>query len=208
MTKLADSGMAMAISDVLATTGENIVPENELLWFENRGAAGFVNWRLDDQVRATNLAITDVDGNGSLDVVVSASADNSLFWYRKNGLDWEKNVIGANGNLLFAIAAADLDSDGDVDLALTSQGDDKVFWYKNDGSAILSVVVDPNLSFPRQIEAADLDDDGDVGFARCCPQCEQLVVIYLNDGSEVFTRETVRPDMPLLPIWKLAIGTR
>ena len=191
MTKLADLDGDGDL-DVLATTGENIVPENELLWFENRGAAGFVNWRLDDQVRATNLAITDVDGNGSLDVVVSASADNSLFWYRKNGLDWEKNVIEANGNLPFAIAAADLDSDGDVDVALTSQGDDKVFWYMNDGSGnFVRRVVDPNLSFPRQIEAADLDDDGDVDLAVAVPNASNSVVIYLNDGSEVFTRETV-----------------
>jgi hypothetical protein len=190
MTKLADLDGDGDL-DVLATTGENIVPENELLWFENRGEAGFVNWRIDDQVRATDLAVADVDGDGSLDVIVSASEDNSLFWYRKNGLDWEKNVIEANGNLPFAITAADIDSDGDVDVALTSQGDDKVFWYMNDGLGnFVRRVVDANLSFPRQIEAADLDNDGDVDLAVAVPNVTNSVVIYLNDGNEVFTKET------------------
>ncbi len=191
MTKLADLDGDGDL-DVLATTGENIVPENELLWFENRGAAGFVNWRIDDQVSATNLAVADIDGNNSLDVIVSASDDNSLFWYRKNGLTWDKNVIEANGNLPFAITTADMEPDGDIDIALTSQGDDKVFWYMNDGSGNFTRrVVDPNLSFPRQIEAADLDDDGDTDLAVAVPNVNNSVVIYLNDGNELFTKETV-----------------
>jgi hypothetical protein len=75
---------------------------------------------------------------------------------------------------------------------LCSSADNKVYWYLNNGTGSFTRrVVDPNLAKPHEIEAADLDADGDLDLAVIATDTANTVTIYLNDGQQRFTRQTI-----------------
>lgn len=183
--------------DVVVALTDDIAIEDEIIWFENRGEVGFVEWRISDSLNfPVDVEIADLDGDGTMDVLASARDDNDLLWFRRDGNLWERFVIEGNANQPMGIAAGDVDSDGDTDVALTSFADSKVYWYDNDGTGSFTRrVVDADLSEPTEIEAADLDDDGDVDLVVISADVENSVVAYFNDGDEEFAREILQADI-------------
>lgn len=183
--------------DVILTVTEDISVEDEIVWFENRGDAGFVEWRIADSLDTPiDIHAADLDGDGNLDLVATARDDNDLLWFRRDGVDWEAFVIEDNAIEPLGITVADLDSDGDADVVLTSSEDAKVFWYKNNGSGEFTrEVVDNNLPEPFEVEYADLDGDEDIDLVVTSTHTDNPVVVYLNDGSEGFTRQIVSMDV-------------
>jgi hypothetical protein len=70
--------------DVVATSADEFNREDEIFWYENRGATGFIEWRIDDEIKfPADLALADLDGDGKLDVIATARDDNDLLWYKK-----------------------------------------------------------------------------------------------------------------------------
>lgn len=167
--------------------------EDELILFENLGNNNFFNWRLSDSLDyAADVEPADIDGDGDLDVFVSARDANDLVWLRNDGFkaNWNTNLIDANANQVLGIRSSDLDTDGDADVVLCSNNDDKVFWYRNNGTGnFTKLVVDANVDAPREVEAADLDGDGDIDLALASGGTTNSVVIYTNNGSQTFTRQ-------------------
>ncbi len=167
--------------------------EDEIVWYENLGDNTFEEWRIDDDVAfPADLQLGDIDGDGSLDVVATATRANDLYWYKKNGPAWARFTIEENANLPAGCVLEDIDSDGDLDVAICSTGDNKVFWYENDGfGAFTRRVVDANLSEPQDIEALDADNDGDVDLVVVASDTNNTVSLYRNDGNESFARESL-----------------
>jgi hypothetical protein len=182
--------------DVVAAVTDDIATEDEIIWFENRGVTGFIEWRIADTLDyPADIEVADLDGDGALDVIATARDDHDLIWFRMDGLVWERRAIEENASQPRGIAAADIDSDGDVDVALTSFADSKVYWYENDGAGNFTRrVVDANLSQPFEVEAADLDDDGDLDLVVVSEDIANAVVTYMNDGEESFAREIQQTD--------------
>jgi hypothetical protein len=183
-------------ADILLTVSSDLgEEEDELMLFENLGNNNFLNWRLSDSLDyAADVEPADIDGDGDLDVFVTARDANDLVWLRNNGFkaNWEKILIDANANQALGIHSTDLDADGDVDVVLCSPNDDKVFLYRNSGAGVFTkLVVDANVDAPREIEAADLDGDGDIDLALVCASTVNSVVFYINDGMQNFTKQVV-----------------
>jgi hypothetical protein len=180
--------------DIVLCAGDNspsrVFQEDEIVWYENQGENGFIEWRIEDNVQfPADIEIADIDGDGSLDVIATARDDNDLYWYKRNGPSWQRFTIEENANLPLGCVVADIDADGDQDVALCSSGDNKVFWYLNDGQGNFSRrIVDPNLRAPYEIEAADFDSDGDTDFAVVAADTSNSVALYLNDGNQVFAK--------------------
>ncbi len=183
--------------DIAAIAGDanpsQVFQEDEIFWYENRGATGFIEWRIDDDIDfPADLELADLDGDGALEVIATARDDNDLLWYKKDGPAWKKFQIEDNANQPYGCAVADIDRDNDKDLALCSSADNKVYWYLNNGAGSFTRrVVDPNLAKPREIEAADLDADGDFDLAVVATDTANTVTIYLNDGQQRFTRQVI-----------------
>jgi hypothetical protein len=147
------------------------------------------------QAQSNDIAASDVDGNGSTDLVVVGQGNDlantliDLYLNNGTGTFTHKTVTGGQGAM--RVALADLNADGRLDLALTN------YWGQ---SADISVLLNtgngnfgPQTRYPIGfrpfgVAAADLDGDGDrdltVGWdGSSAPQ----VSILRNDGTGKFT---------------------
>jgi hypothetical protein len=111
--------------DVVATGQE----ANDVVWYENNGGAP-INWTkhfIDPNLNdARDLAVADIDGDDTLDVIVSSFAGGDVVWYENNHPNWNKyviedNLVGAN-----YVYPADLDSDGDPDVIVGGWSADRI----------------------------------------------------------------------------------
>lgn len=179
--------------DILVTLAKDIVPENEVMLYENLGDNNFINWRINDNIDyAADIEPADIDGDGDIDAFVTVRDATDLIWLKNDGNkgNWQPFIIDQNVNQALGMRAVDLDLDNDTDVVVCSNNDDKVFWYKNDGTGIFNkLIVDANVDAPREVEAADLDSDGDIDLAVACTGPANAVVIYINNGMQIFTKQ-------------------
>jgi len=109
-----------------------------------------------------SMDVGDLDGDDTLDVVVSHNVTNEVVWYKnKNGGKiWEEDTIDANLTGAWLVWIADIDGDGDLDVVATGQKANDVVWYENNGGAPISWTrnpIDANLYDARDVAAADID---------------------------------------------------
>lgn len=179
--------------DMVVAAGKNILFENEITFYENRGNQQYVDWLLFDNADdATDVEYADYDNDGDQDLFVTAKDASDLLLLKNDGLkgNWAVDTIDQNANKAAGLVAADLDKDGKVDVALCSNGDAKVFWYKNNGKDPFSKrIIDANLKKPLDVEAADFDGDGDLDLAVIAEDSTGYLTIYSNNGLGVFTKK-------------------
>ena len=105
----------------------------QVLWWENLDGAGS-SWNghaidigfSDGQ----NVVSSDIDGNGTMDVV-AANRDQSACWWSNTdgtGTQWEEHLAC---DIADWVECADMDGDGDTDLALSSWSLDTFLWCEN-----------------------------------------------------------------------------
>ena len=181
--------------DIVLTAGDDSASpssrENEIVWYENRGDKGFIEWRIDDNILfPTDMELDDLDKDGILDIIIPAKNDNSLFWYKKNGINWEKNIIDDNVKEPMGCAVADIDSDNDKDIVLCSPADHTVFLYLNSGTGDFTrQVVDITMREPRDVEIADLDGANGLDLVVVSRDTDNSLVTAFNRGDQSFQEE-------------------
>jgi len=119
--------------------------------------------------RARAIVLADIDGDGMLDIVVSASADSdrSISWYRNlgNGNFSSSNVVITNFSNGFGFAVGDINGNGYLDIVSGTPNFQTMSWFENlDGLG--------NFSGPNEIGSeglavlrlhlVDIDGDGDL----------------------------------------------
>lgn len=121
------------------------------------------------------VTITDLDGDGRPDVLISDAKNNVVTWIHQSGQEW-REVVLASVAAPARTAVADLDGDGDLDIVVASLGslrpsDDpvgSVVILVNEGAAGFRPVVvlrdEPRVC---DVRLADIDGDGalDIVFA-------------------------------------------
>jgi len=167
--------------------------DNRVVWYEQLGPGSFSGVRtIMDRVNvgASAIDLTDLDGDGDLDVLGTWEGSNEVGWIRNNGAGAFStlHVVDVNGGYQFrGIEAADVDGDGDQDLvSAIRQGIPSLAWYANDGSGVFSVAqmissAVPNVSALRVLDI-DLDGDPDLLLRSMA-----TVVFLRNDGAGNFT---------------------
>jgi MYXO-CTERM domain-containing protein len=154
-----------------------------------------------------HLRVTDLDGDGDLDVVLvnypdffqGGNTTQPLVVYRNDGLGGFTNVsstaVGNYAGTLRQVAVGDIDGDGDVDLYASSGNGAAPVLFVNEGGGVFTNQAAtrlPTSNFPRGAAArmGDVDGDGDLdlfaadGYAASGPPFGRL---YLYDGAGVFT---------------------
>lgn len=127
---------------------------------------------------AFELFVEDINGDGWLDVAVTAQYPTSMVvWYQcpanpENVLSkWNKIIVENYLYDAFGVHIADIDDDGDNDLVVTARYSNKVYWYRNndittpgtgDGTSLQRFTIDSSFSYAAGVWVEDIDDDSDL----------------------------------------------
>ncbi|MEZ5965615.1 MAG: VCBS repeat-containing protein [Planctomycetota bacterium] len=140
--------------------------------------------------------VGDIDGDGDLDLLFSASTGATGVALARNdgSLQFTSSVAGPlpNGFGAADIALGDVDGDGDLDLfgAIPLSFARNALWL-NDGTGVFTEVTTTNLPAlfvsTWVAEFADTDGDGDLDLVL---GSNNGVLLYENDGAGVFTDAT------------------
>ena len=152
---------------------------NQFVWCENRKGR-WIRHAIEENIAETRaVCAVDMNGNGLMDLLGTASADDQVIWYENPGdpvnEPWKKHVIDTPSRPIHG-HPADLDGDGGVDVVMAlgqrggseraGPGSDQILWYEHGGDPARCpwerhVICD---CFPQAFEAvaADVDGDGQV----------------------------------------------
>lgn len=120
-----------------------------------------------------SLAADDLDGDGDLDIAVSSSEANSVYWLQNPGSisTFTQRLVATGLAGVQTVLIADFDRDGRNDLASASLNDDRLNLHRNTGTvttlfetSFRTLVFDPTAIGVSvrlsDIFAADVDGDG------------------------------------------------
>lgn len=103
-------------------------------WYENDGNQNFTFKVIDDSYQyangASDIYCADMDNDGDLDLITSASNATTYSWYENNNGNFTRhNITSAYfARSANTVSAVDLDNDGDIDVFGSGTN---VFWFKN-----------------------------------------------------------------------------
>ncbi len=132
----------------------------------------------------------DMDNDGDMDVLGSASWDDDVIWWENDGFQWfTQHVINGNIHSRF-VHATDMDGDGDVDVLGSSNIGITLWrssnWWDNDVFQQFTEFSIYPSSF-RNVYGVDLDIDGDMDIVSA-----YWGVFWLeNDGNQQFTPHAI-----------------
>lgn len=111
---------------------------SDIVWWRNDGGDPVV-WtkQFIDGNFASALAVhaADIDGDGHIDVVGTAEANDMISWWRNDGnipITWTEEIITTGFNGAWPVNAADIDNDGDMDVLGGANYGDEVMWWESD----------------------------------------------------------------------------
>jgi hypothetical protein len=126
-----------------------------------------------DVIYSMGLAADDLDGDGDIDIAVSSSEADSVYWLQNPGSisSFTRQLVASGLDGVQTVVIADFDRDGRNDLASASLNDDRLNLHRNTGNAdemfqtsFRTLVFDPTAIGVSvrlsDIYAADVDGDG------------------------------------------------
>jgi hypothetical protein len=178
--------------------------DGHLVWFEQTSVAGDEGrWKrhviTTDLMRAYDVVLVDLSGDGRLDAAASAWVGNHFAWFENPGADrinqtWEKRLIDENVAETRNIRVADFNADGRPDLLGTAHNAPLIAWYEQpaDPASRLWIrhAIDDASPGPTHGHAVDMDGDQDadvvmsLGFSVPPDATDSHVVVwYENQGA-------------------------
>ena len=116
----------------------------------------------------TDLALTDADGDGRLDVALSGPDELLVVRNRVDGPETVSNPWSGNpAGTIYRLSTGDFDKDGDTDLFAAGTGRSQVYRNSGDGTFVLAQTFDSTNGTngspsPVFVSRADFDHDGDL----------------------------------------------
>jgi hypothetical protein len=185
--------------DVLSASQGDAGSGGKLAWYENTDGAGtFGSQQVVSSANGlSGVFATDMDRDGDVDLLSTASSDNTVAWHENDGSqNFTEHAISTVASGATSVYASDLDHDGDVDVLSASQADDKVAWYESNGASTPTftehvITQDPDGAGLLQgdadqadtVFAADMDSDGDPDVLSASSLDDKLAY-YENLGAQ------------------------
>lgn len=142
---------------------------------------------------ACSVTAADFDGDGDIDLALTASSTGEVFWMKNDGhQNFTQHLIKSGYTEARALFGTDMDQDGDMDLVATAFGLTRFSWFKNNGQGnFTEQVITDNMRNISWVVAGDIDLDGDTDLAVAA--CDQHQVGWFeNDGNCNFTYRAVK----------------
>jgi hypothetical protein len=134
-----------------------------------------VGQKFTEPPQISNLAVTDLDGDGLQDIIVCDTKNNFVSWIRQYPAGtYTESVIAGDIIAPAHVQVFDFDKDGDKDILVAVLGmlfpsNDKigsVVILENDGKCnFIKRVIVEKISRVSDVRAGDLDNDGDMDLA-------------------------------------------
>ena len=129
--------------DILSASHDH----DEIVWWENASGMGtsWVEHLVVSNFTWAECAFSDdIDGDGDVDVVGVARADNEIAWFENSnqvGSAWVKHSLDSNFLQPISAYAADMNGDRSTDLLGTSYNGDELAWWEN-GTLIIEATAE------------------------------------------------------------------
>lgn len=185
-------------SDVVASSG--VV--GSVSWWRNDGGAPSGWLRQDIQTGFTEahaVYIADINGDGVLDVVGTASALNQVAWWKNSGgnpIIWTKQAVSNGFNYPQTAMAADIDNDGRMDIVAGSSYGDQVAWWRNGGGDPIvwtRQIIGSEFDWAHWIYACDIDSDSLIDVVGAAYNGGEIAWWQNGGGSPiVWTKQTIQ----------------
>ena len=164
-------------------------------WWENPGD-GSGNWTIHEigampDKYADRFYTTDLNGDGRLDIIVSAAngSKNGVYWWERpdqaKNPNWKLHTVVVQ-NTTNSLDVADMDQDGDIDLiAAEHRGTEKVqIWENvNHASSWVEHIVSTGRESHLGARVADLDGDGDLDIVSIAWDDFKYLHLWRNDAN-------------------------
>ncbi|MDX1651616.1 MAG: T9SS type A sorting domain-containing protein [Brumimicrobium sp.] len=210
------------VKDIIIS-GQDVIWQNNITeLYINDGFGGYdLNTESNfEGVAASDIAIGDIDGNGTPDVLMNGQNNNSHALsrlYINNGdakFTWASWVLG-DGLDFGSSDFGDLNGDGYNDLVLfgcpsliTDQGITNIFFNDGDGNFIRDTLNQLKGNMHGDVKLFDFDNDGDkdiflIGYGG--PNDGNIAELYENDGNGLFSLISNTPFEPMI-FSSIAVG--
>jgi len=161
----------------------------------NDGAGNFSGNQTITVGNTVDVALSDLDGDGDLDLLAASPATSAVSVRLNNGAGIFSGTqeVAVNGGP-YGLATADVDGDGDLDLLTANPNNNTVNVRLNNGLGIFSGTYYVTVGGGAiSIAAADVDGDGDLDFVTANGNGTltssgfiRQVSVQLNNGSGTF----------------------
>jgi hypothetical protein len=171
---------------------ESAAPREDKLWTRHVITTGFM--------RAYDVDLADLDGDGDLDIAASAYTGDCFSWFENPGREkvnepWTQHRFDKAPEIANTrtIAAVDINRDGKLDLLGTGTYGHHVVWYENTGepgaAKFRRHIIDDKTLMPTHGHPVDMDGDGDVDVVmafgiRGGPENSHQAAWYENVGEK------------------------
>ncbi|NQU06452.1 MAG: choice-of-anchor D domain-containing protein, partial [Calditrichaeota bacterium] len=144
---------------------------------------------------ACDVYVTDVDGDGDMDVLGAAQTADDIAWWENDGSEnFTGHTIDGDFDGATSVYAMDLDCDGDIDVLGAAHYADDITWWENDGNENFTEhTIKGDFDGAYSVFATDVDRDGDIDVLGAAWYAHDITW-WENDGSENFTEHTIRGD--------------
>jgi len=161
-------------NDVVITIQTSQAHLNNLFWIEHLDGQGTFAFRRVIQENSTTISngvvIGDIDGDGWLDIIVSASAasDRTITWYKNqgDGTFSSPNVVTSGFSNAIGIAVGDINGNGFLDIVSGTSNTGVTSWFENlDGEGNFGPPIPigtPGMYNILRMHLVDIDGDGDL----------------------------------------------
>ncbi len=159
----------------------------------NDGAGKFTQ-RLQEFKPSTSAAFGDLNGDKFLDVFITEEAINEVWLNDGNGVFKlsDQTLVSTESS---SVALGDLDGDSDLDAFVTNWNGNPDQVFLNDGSGKFSDIgQELGNWFGSDVSLGDVDKDGDLDalVANNGEKSDNAPVLWLNDGTGLFTDNSQR----------------
>jgi hypothetical protein len=151
---------------------------------------------------ANDVQSADVDGDGDIDVLGTASSDNDITWWQNangTGTLWVEHTIDGSFDGASSVYPVDMDGDGDIDVLGSAATADDVAWWENTdgvGGAWQFHLIGGFLDDVFDAKAEDIDGDGDIDVITVADDPDELAWWENVDGScDVWTEHIITGDL-------------